>query len=302
MRLGILLGGLVLIGFRAFAANAPAEPAPVDKSDFTLWRPTPREAMREMSTDRPDRTESAYTVDAGHFQVEADILKYSYDRYNSSRDHSRVETVGIAAMNLKVGLCNSTDFQLVVPTYNSVRTRSVRLFPTPAGGTARVNRETTERGFGDIQTRLKWNLWGNDGGETAFALMPYVKFPTASGSLGNDAFEGGLIAPFAVALPAGWNMGLMTQMDVNEDGDGSGHHAEWINSITFSHTICGDLSGYVEFFSLLNGDEHSEWEGTVDVGLTYGLTEDIQLDAGINIGVTRSADDFNPFLGISWRF
>jgi hypothetical protein len=40
----------------------------------------------------------------------------------------------------------------------------------------------------------------------------------------------------------------------------------------------------------------------VDFGLTYGLTDDIQLDAGINIGVTRSAEDFNPFVGLSWRF
>jgi hypothetical protein len=42
--------------------------------------------------------------------------------------------------------------------------------------------------------------------------------------------------------------------------------------------------------------------GTVDAGFTYALTEDIQLDAGVNIGVTRAADDWNPFLGLSWRF
>ena len=42
--------------------------------------------------------------------------------------------------------------------------------------------------------------------------------------------------------------------------------------------------------------------GAADVGFTYGLTDDIQLDAGVNAGVTRSADDWNPFLGISWRF
>ena len=274
------------------AAEPPPETRPpADKSGFTLWRPTPRELMREMSTDRPDKTESAYTVDAGHWQVEADIVSYSYDRHNVAKDHTRTETYSIAPFNLKVGLCNNADLQLIVPTYAVARTRD-RL----------AGRTDYNRGFGDMETRLKVNLWGNDGGDTAFALMPYVKFPTASRHLGNDAFEGGLIAPLSIALPAGWGMGLMTQVDVNEDGDGSGHHAEWINSITFSHTICGDLSGYVEFFSLLNGDEHSKWEGSVDLGLTYGLTEDIQLDAGINIGVTRAADDFNPFVGISWRF
>ena len=77
---------------------------------------------------------------------------------------------------------------------------------------------------------------------------------------------------------------------------------EFINTITVGHNIVGDLDGYVEFFSAVSTEEDSAWVGTFDMGLTYGLTEDIQLDAGINIGVTRSADDWNPFLGLSWRF
>src|SRR6267143_1757097 len=64
-----------------------------DKSGYTLFNPAPRELRREMSTDRPDKTESPYTVDAGHFQAEADILSYTYDRHNPARTDTRVETV-----------------------------------------------------------------------------------------------------------------------------------------------------------------------------------------------------------------
>jgi hypothetical protein len=36
--------------------------------------------------------------------------------------------------------------------------------------------------------------------------------------------------------------------------------------------------------------EHaSEWEGTVDCGLMYRLTDDLQLDGGVNVVVTRAA-------------
>src|SRR6476620_8248103 len=94
-----------------------------DKTQYTLWNPTPRSLLREFDTDRPDKTESPHTVDAGHVQLEADVVNYSYDRYNTARDHTRVETLAIAPFNLKVGLCNSTDFQLVVPIYTAVRTR-----------------------------------------------------------------------------------------------------------------------------------------------------------------------------------
>jgi hypothetical protein len=283
-----LLKGLFIV---AASASGVLGAEPADKSSYHLFKPTPHDLMREMSTDRPDKTESPYTVDAGHFQLEMDLVNYGYDRHNVLRDHSVSDVLAIAPFNFKVGLCNNVDLQFVVPTYNIARVRD-----------RRTRERNTENGFGDFVLRSKVNLWGNDGGDTAFGLMPYVKFPTASRNLGNEAYEGGLIAPLAVALPAGWGMGVMTQVDINEDGDGSGHHPEFINSITFAHDIVGDLSGYVEFFSVVSTDDDADWIGTVDVGLTYGLTENIQLDAGINIGVTRSADDWNPFIGISWRF
>src|SRR2546423_6881645 len=66
-------------------APQPAERPMVDKSRYTLFNPTPRSLMRELSADRPDITETPYTVDAGHFQLEMDILRYSYDRYSSAR-------------------------------------------------------------------------------------------------------------------------------------------------------------------------------------------------------------------------
>jgi hypothetical protein len=179
----------------------------------------------------------------------------------------------------------------VIETYNYVRTED------------RVsNTRIIQRGFGDISPRLKVNLWGNDGGRTALSAMPFVKLPTNQDELGNNSVEGGVILPLAVALPAGWGMGVMTEFDCIRDGSSDGYHAEFINTITFSHDIVGDLGGYVEFWSLVIDERDSEWMGTVDLGFTYALTENIQLDGGVNIGVTDSADDVNPFLGASFRF
>jgi hypothetical protein len=282
----LVLPGLGLLVFSGFSTIA-AEREHADKSQYTLFNPTPRELMREMSTDRPDLTESPFTVDAGHFQIEMDAVNYSY----SSDGSMRSDAFSFAAINLKAGLCHRTDLQVVIEPYYNVRVRD-----RAAGTSARFN------GFGDITTRLKVNLWGNDGGPTALGVMPFVKFPSNQDDLGNDAVEGGLIIPFAAELPAGWGLGAMTEVDFMEDADGSGHHAEFINTITFGHVIIGNLAGYVEFFSLVSTDDDAPWIGSVGFGFTYGLTEDVQLDAGLNIGVTSSADDLNPFCGISWRF
>ena len=284
----VVLG--VMPGIVSNTVAAPADAAS-DKSGYHLFNPTPRALMREMSTDRPDKTESPYTVDAGHFQIEMDVFSYSYDRYNSERRDVRAESLSITPMNLKVGLRNNVDLQLVLETYNSVRVHD-----RDAGTVEK------QRGFGDVIPRLKINLWGNDGGRTAFAVMPYVKLPTNQDHLGNNSVEGGVILPLAVGLPHGFGLGLMTQFDIIRDEDDGGHHPEFVNTITVSHDLVGDLGGYVEFFSLVSAESNSPWIGTIDIGFTYGLTEDIQLDAGVNIGATRSADDWNPFLGVSWRF
>ena len=115
------IGLWFILGMAAGSAAAelrPEAPRPADKSSYTLFHPVPHELMREMTTDRPDKTESPYTVDAGHVQVEADVVNYSYDRRNSAHDNTRVDALALAPFNFKVGLCPSADFQIVVPTYN----------------------------------------------------------------------------------------------------------------------------------------------------------------------------------------
>ena len=134
------------------------------------------------------------------------------------------------------------------------------------------------------------------------AVMPFVKLPTNQDGIRNSSVEGGVIFPFAMNLPMGFDLGAMTQFNATRDAAGSGHHAEFANSVTVSHDLVGNLGGYLEFYSRVSTETGATWIGSVDVGFTYGIGENIQLDAGVNVGVTRAADDVNPFIGISWRF
>jgi hypothetical protein len=43
------------------------------------------------------------------------------------------------------------------------------------------------------------------------------------------------------------------------------------------------------------------WTPTFDTGLTIAVSDNMQLDLGINLGLNRYADDFNPFVGFSFR-
>src|SRR5437667_370545 len=68
------------LGMAAGAGPAGAGKPEVDKSVFNLFNPTPTKHLRGLDTDGPGSTESPYTVDAGHFQVEMTLVGYTSER------------------------------------------------------------------------------------------------------------------------------------------------------------------------------------------------------------------------------
>lgn len=247
--------------------------------------------MRELSADRPDVTETPYTVDAGHFQLEMDLLRYGYDRYNSARDNVRRETVSVAPMILKLGVLNSLDLELGIAPYTSTRAHNY------TSGAVE-----THRGFGSLIPRVKVNLLGNDGGKSSVALLPFIKLPTSTGHVEDSSVEGGLTIPIAVELPYGFGLGSDIQVGVVRNSTGGGYHTEFLNTLTVGHSIFGPWGGYVEFVSIASQERAAPWVAAFDVGVTYEVSSDVRLDGGINIGLTRSAEDLNPFIGLTWRF
>lgn len=257
------------------------------KNQYSLFNRAPDNLLRDLATDRPDKTESPYTLDAGHFMHETDVVNYTINQDEGLRD----ETLLIIAPNLKLGLTNNIDLQVMYQVYQYQRQRVI---------TSRESNKVV--GSGDLIVRLKKNLWGNDEGDSAAAVMPYITFPVGEREPGSDRYlEGGLIAPFAISLGQYWGLGLMTQIDLlREHGTDSKYHAQWVNSASLSRSISGPLSGYLEVFlatSRLNAPII-----TIDSGLTVTITRNLQLDVGMNVGLTAEADDLNPFFGISQRF
>ena len=95
---------------------------------------------------------------------------------------------------------------------------------------------------------------------------------------------------------------MTTRFDAVRNEDRSGYHPEFVNSVEFGHDLFRNLYGYVEFFSDVSTERDSNWEATFDTGLIYNWTENVRLKLGLNIGVTRSADDWTAFTGVAWRF
>lgn len=206
------------------ALPATVVAADADKSGYTFFNPTPKEQMRDLSTDRPDTTESPYSVDAGHFQVEWEA--FSLGRNKRSGIETRTMN---SSVNVKAGLTNRSDLQLVFEFYRRVEV-------TGSGN------DTDDSGIGDLDIRYKFNLWGNDGGPHAAAVMPFITLPTHSDDLDSERdVEGGVIFPFATELEGGWGLGVMLEFDFVRNAADDGYTIAYVQSITVARDIVGDL-------------------------------------------------------------
>lgn len=282
-----LLGLLLAAPAFGQAPTNPATPAAApDKSGYTLFDPTPDALLRAFSTDRPNKSNSPYTVDAGRFQIESDLANGSYYR---SRGVT-VRTYEYADPVLKAGLTNNLDLEIGIGGYE----QSV----TTGGGVAAVRGD----GFGDVTPRLKWNLLGNDGGDVQVAVIPYVKIPTASRRVGNGQVEGGTILLVGFNLPFDFTAVVQTEVDLLKNGNNNGKHSNFVNLVNVSHGIYGDLSGSVELASQVTGDRHSTNAYTADFALSYLLTPTLQLDVASYVGLNRDAPRLTLYSGISRRF
>ncbi|WP_193211599.1 transporter [Luteolibacter marinus] len=229
--------------------------------------------LRPLSTDRPDVTESPHTVDAGHLQFEMEIANWSKD--------GRERDLTLGELNAKIGLTSSTDVQLVLPFYQHQR--------------------HGDDGFGDIQIRVKHNLWGNDDGPTALAVMPFIQLPTADDSLGSGEFEGGVIVPFGFEGPAGWSFGTQAELDLVA-ADHGGHQLAFLASATASHSITECTGGFVEMVGIASTSGGDDFEAYFNTGLTWLVTPTLQFDGGVRVGLTSASVDFSPFVGVSAKF
>jgi Putative MetA-pathway of phenol degradation len=267
-----------------YARSDRPKDLPPDKSKYNIFNPTPQKLWRDFVTDRPDKTTNPFTIDAGRFAVEADVFIYTQgiDRANDTL----TETYNYFVPNFKVGLTNNIDLQVVPAIYNVQRTKT-------------SSQTKTSTGFGDTTVRVKVNFWGNDGGNTAFGMMPFVKIPTAQNGIGNGSVEGGIIFPFVVKLSDKWDVGMQTELDLNAQGEGS-YNTGFVNTVSVGHELSDKWSTYFEIYS--NTGAQRGFAATFDTGLKYLVTENVQLDAGVNIGLTEAADAIQPFVGLSVRF
>lgn len=256
--------------------------APVYAADAQQFPAPGPSALRDLTTDRPDTTESPFTIDAGHLQIETTLFGYSRTPRDPGGDSA--ETFEFATTNLRIGLTHSLELDLVAHPYGIAA----------SGGGARRD------GIGSLDVRAKLNLWGNDGGTTAFALLPYVSIPIdRDNGVSPPDIEYGMLIPLSVDLGGRLGLGLNAGVNARRDDRTTPYRVCGIATASLAVSWTNRLGSYYEIAVEAGGDRPAAT--SLNTGVTWRARDTLQLDAGTQFGVGGDAAIFGPFIGFSLR-
>jgi hypothetical protein len=235
--------------------------------------------------DRPSKANGTCTVPAEHWQLEVSGIDWA----RTENDGTRTDVSSFGQTFVKLGLTSNSDVELVTPAY-------VLVHSTDRISSARVS------SLGDASIRFKLRLTDADSSMQA-AVIPFVKLPTASRSIGNGKVEGGVAVPLSFATKAGLTVTIGPEVDVVADADGRGYHAALINLINVGISPIRRFSLSAELWNETNVDPARTihlW--SADLSVAYLSTSCIQIDGGANFGLSRATPDAELYLGASLLF
>ena len=256
----------------------------VDKQQFSLFNPTPRKYMRPMVPDRPGITESPYSVDAGHFQYETDVLRLLTRREGSTYGRDWYINHALA----KIGLSDRTDLQIGVDSYTDTRNYDE----------ADPSQTEEHRGFGDVTLRLKHTLVGDDNSRWALGLIGYVTLPTG-GPRGDGAVEFGAVLPVVYQLTKPWSIGGQMAAQVYWDRDTQSRYLQLTPTLTTTSEVVKQLQVFAELVGYKDVRQ-AQWNRSINTGLQLAVSDNVQLDLGTHQPITNSVDR-EYFFGLSFR-
>lgn len=241
-------------------------------------------------TDRPDFTESTDAIPAGHIQIEVGYT-FTYDREGEDRlrDHTAPEFL------LRIGVVEDFELRIGWDGYSwsenqtQERNDSDRL----------VTREAWSQGANDMTLGIKYKLLDQDGWLPHFGVLASLSVPTGSANVGAGDVEPELVLLWAYDVSdrfaVAGNVGIAVPTDAGD------RFFQTFASLSFAYGLTEKLGAYAEYFGIYPNTEDSDAAHSVNVGFTYLINKDFQIDVRVGAGLNEEADDFFTGIGFSWR-
>ncbi len=238
---------------------------------------TAQTEVPEMSTDRPDQTESSTLLPAGWLQVEIGVQTEQTTIYGNGLDEKSTANAYPDVL-VRYGLLPAMELRLIVG-YQEI-----------SYGGASIS------GVGPVSIGAKIAVCSEEGLRPEIAFLGHLAIPKT----GREEFSTQFLAPqfrFSVShtlsdmFSLGYNLGA--------EWDGESAMATGVYTATLGIGVSDQIGVFAELFGELPeiGDAVHNFDG----GITYALLPNVQIDASGGLGLTDSAPDFFAGIGISFR-
>jgi hypothetical protein len=230
-----------------------------------------------LQPDRPGVTESPFTVDAGHFQLEMDALRLVN---SGSGNDEQSRELHLAYSMLKLGLSRRTDLQLEVPFYSVAKQRA----------TDADDWQERHVGFGDVTVRVKHNF--------VMSVIGYVRLPSG-GAVGDGAAEYGVVLPLDIELSDKANLEAQLETDLNYDRETGQRFVRLMPSTALEYDFTEKIGLVTEAVAMWN-TEQRRWLASTNIAPIFKLTPNLQLDLGTHLALNRLSDH-EYVVGVTFR-
>lgn len=250
--------------------------------------PAQAQELRDFCADRPGLGTPACTLDRGRVMVEVGLADWTLDRSGPQR----TDTVTFADTLVRIGLDTQTEAQVGWATFGIQRQRD--------GLAGTVDHS---RGVGDVTLALRRNLGNPDGSGLSVAVMGAGTLPTGGQTIGAGDWGASLLVPMSLDLPGDLNLQVTPEVDAAVDEDRHGRHMAYGSVVGLQVPVGKTLSATGEL-SVFRDNDPGEHATKSIAGLSLGWQrgKNLQFDAGANIGLNRTTDDLELYVGIARRF
>ncbi len=226
----------------------------------------------ELVTDRPDQTESATVVPRGLLQVETGYL---FTREGDVDSHAAPGTL------FRIGLGGRTELRL---------------------GHAGVMGTEGRRGAGDSELGAKVNLIPQaDGWRPELALLGDLSLPTGGRGFSSGGTDPSFLVAFAHELGPRLSLGYNAGAAWESSPDREERDAFLVYSLALGTGLTDRLGAFIEVFGDRQVTDEVATAASADAGLTFLVTDILQLDVSVGRALRGPADDVFVGAGLSLR-
>lgn len=226
--------------------------------------------------DRPDFTESAATIARGRLQIEGGFTRVAADA-------ARLTTAG--ELLLRYGVGPNTEGRLTLGSY-------AWLEDPPFADTD---------GLTDIALGAKHRFVENAGLVPESALLVTATMPTGADGFTLEEVTPLVVGAFGFELSSNFGLGAnLGWSHVYSPGDRTRYHTWW-GSLSLAASLSSRLGAFAEVYGFNREEKDGDANGYADVGLTYLLNPNFQLDARVGQGFNGLDEDWLYGLGVVYR-